>query len=178
MANCDPTTPDEIWYPLPSWPGYELSSDMRLRAHATPDGPRRSGIKKLTLASHGYLMTEMRRGGRKHTVCLHVLVAELAYGSTPEGMRVRHWNDDKGNNYPSNLAIGTQAENVHDMLRNGHARVGEQCAWAKLSNENVREIRRELASKMVLQKDLARRFNVHPCVISHINSRKRWKTLQ
>lgn len=52
---------------------------------------------------------------------VHKLVYETYIGDVPDGHVIRHLNDDKDMNQYSNLASGTQKENVADTFRNGHA---------------------------------------------------------
>ena len=40
-------------------------------------------------------------------------------GETPEGLEIRHLNDDKDDNRLENLAFGTSSDNMHDRVRNG-----------------------------------------------------------
>ena len=58
---------------------------------------------------------------------------------------VCHRDDDRRNNWPQNLYIGDYHSNAADSLRNGGRVRGEQHPFAKLSDEQVREIRRALA---------------------------------
>ena len=58
---------------------------------------------------------------------------------------VCHRDDDRRNNWPQNLYIGDYHSNAADSLRNGGRVRGEQHPSAKLSDEQVREIRRALA---------------------------------
>jgi len=73
---------------------------------------------------------------------------ELAYGPVPPGMRVLHACDNPPCQRPAHLFAGTQGENVLDMVRKGRNRVrawGEQHGHAKLTEADVREIRRRRA---------------------------------
>lgn len=56
-------------------------------------------------------------GKKRHSV--HVLVAEAFFGPRPTGMVVRHLNGDASDNRPSNLAYGTQSDNIADCFRHG-----------------------------------------------------------
>src|SRR5690606_11217835 len=62
-------------------------------------------------------------GGKSYRV--HRLVMEAFVGPLPEGMEVRHLDDDPDNNALSNLVYGTRSENLEDRVRLGthhHAR--------------------------------------------------------
>lgn len=75
---------------------------------------------------HGHKYTRLvDRRGRHVTVLVHRLVAEEFLPSVSEDYIgyydvVRHLDDNPINNHVSNLAYGTQKDNIEDMRRNGH----------------------------------------------------------
>ena len=56
----------------------------------------------------------------KH-VKVHRMVYETWIGVVPEGKQINHYDDDKRNIDVLNLYAGTQSQNRHDCVRNGHA---------------------------------------------------------
>lgn len=119
----------------------------------------------------------------------HRVAWEKAYGPIPKGMNVCHHCDNRSCINPDHLFLGTQKDNVDDMLKKGRGKgftkghkraVGELHGRTKLTNEQVKEI------KEILKKDqsygikikLAKRYNVHRCVISHINSGLSWRHIK
>jgi hypothetical protein len=53
-------------------------------------------------------------------ISVHILVALTYIGKRPyKAAQVRHWDDNKVNNAPSNLLYGSQLENMADAKRNG-----------------------------------------------------------
>ena len=50
---------------------------------------------------------------------VHQIVCEAFHGACPEGMEVRHLDDNKLNNAASNLQWGTRSENIQDRRTNG-----------------------------------------------------------
>lgn len=56
-------------------------------------------------------------GGKSHRV--HRLVMEAFVGPCPEGLEVRHLDDDPDNNHLVNLVYGTRSENLLDRVANG-----------------------------------------------------------
>lgn len=52
---------------------------------------------------------------------IHRMVAEVFIDNPENHPIVRHLNDCPDDNHYSNLAWGTQLENIHDSIRNGHA---------------------------------------------------------
>lgn len=81
------------------------------------------------------------RGTRRH-----VLVAETYLGPRPEGAGVRHLNGTAGDDRPENLAWGTQAENMRDMVDHGTSTHGKKNPMAKIGEDQVMEIRNRWAS--------------------------------
>ncbi len=99
------------WLPVPFAPGFEVSDLGFVR------GP--NGILSPWLdSSKGYPMVELRHGVNKR-FRVHNLVAPVFLGPRPEGMSCRHINDVKTDNRVENLAWGTHAENMRDVVLNG-----------------------------------------------------------
>lgn len=73
---------------------------------------------------------------------------------------------------PEHLSWGLQADNMADMKAKGRANApkGEAAHNAKLTNNQVREIRKSTETQRVLGK----RFGVDPSKISLIKNRKAW----
>ncbi|WP_180965600.1 NUMOD4 motif-containing HNH endonuclease [Corynebacterium xerosis] len=116
----------EAWRPIPGWEGrYEASTCGRIR-----NVPRRiimrNGIPKTIRPriltpqrkdKYGHLTLNLSRGdGRSNNRMVHTLVAATFIGPRPDGMQIRHLNGDPTDNRPENLAYGTHAENMRDMV--------------------------------------------------------------
>lgn len=87
----------------------------------------------------------------------------------PVGLVVRHSCDNRWCVNPAHLSIGTHADNVMDKVLKG-----KQGAKCKLTPDQVREIRRELAAG-VMQKRLAERYGVSQGAIRGIKIGKNWR---
>ena len=103
--------------------------------------------------------------GRKKTA--HRLSWEAYNGPAPKGMFVCHKCDNRACVNPAHLFLGTHADNMADMARKGRSYHGEKHHWAKLSTDDVDEIRR-FYSNGTPQKVLAREFGVTQGAISQI----------
>jgi hypothetical protein len=117
----------------------------------------------------------------------HRFAWTMAYGPIPEGMCVCHACDNKRCVNPEHLWLGTDAENMADKLKKGRqsrgesrretmrrvARRGETHADAKLTGEQVLEIRASDATN----RDLAKEFGVSTSCIYAIKARINWKHL-
>lgn len=79
---------------------------------------------------------------------------------------------------PDHLFIGTQTENVHDMIRKGRARYwprrGRSHPRAKLTEDDVRAARQRHADGQGCSA-LAREYGVSHSTMSRILSRHKWK---
>jgi hypothetical protein len=104
------------------------------------------------------------------------LVLLAFVGPKPEGMVIRHFPDRNiENNCLENLSYGTPKQNGEDMVVHGMSLRGEKNPKAKLTKEEVLEIRQLYATGRYFQKDLGKRFGVGQDIISSIHLRKIWK---
>jgi hypothetical protein len=181
MDLFDPTESDEVWYPIPGYPGYELSSELRIRSNHAAGTRKRAGrpgkphIMKTFRMKTGYPAVTLVCEGRPRSVYLHHVVAELAYGPRPKGLCVLHWDDDKNNLHASNLYYGTMLQNHADCKRNGNDRKchGSAHPRAKLDEAKVVEIHR-LTGEGFNQCQIARRLGVHQSTVNRIVRGARW----
>lgn len=77
---------------------------------------------------------------------------------------------------PRHLYWGTPIENAADRVRHGTHLKGEDCASAKLTVDQVREIRR--LSLSLPQREVADRFGISKQRVSKIVRREQWGWLQ
>jgi hypothetical protein len=89
----------------------------------------------------------------------------------PEGVVVCHHCDIKACVNPEHLFLGTYADNMQDASQKGRMSHGERAKQAKLTEQDVREIR---ASPMT-HAWLARHYGVDDSNIYCIRKRKTWK---
>ena len=109
----------------------------------------------------------------------HRVSYELHKGRVPNDMCVLHKCDIPTCVKPDHLFLGTQAENIRDMVTKGRARAGsygECCNFAKLNNFQVRVIKNLLKTSTLFQWEIADLFNVSAPNISDINTGKIWSS--
>ena len=72
------------------------------------------------------------------------------------------------------LRLGTRQSNMNDMVQDGHSTKGERAVNAKLTEKDVRQIKRLLVRGELLQREIGKRLGVKQPIISHIKTGKRW----
>lgn len=109
-------------------------------------------------------------------VAAHRHAYVLAYGEIPDGMYVLHKCDTPRCVNPDHLFLGTNDDNMHDMVLKRRSALGERNPRGKLFPEQVLEIRR-LCEEGVPQKKLAERFGVNVLAVNRVVRRASWRHL-
>ncbi len=104
----------------------------------------------------------------------HRVSWELVNGPIPSGLIVCHKCDVPACVRPDHLFLGTFNDNNKDLARKGHAARGERNAHAKLTEEQVIEIRQRYKNGES-GTTLAREFGVDPSNIWLIGTGRRWR---
>lgn len=101
----------------------------------------------------------------------------LSHGEIPDGLFVLHKCDNKICVNPNHLFLGTQLDNMQDMIAKGRKIVsnGERNGSAKLTRKQVDEIRQWYAQGGATQKEIAVKFGVQRTVVSRIVNKILWK---
>lgn len=121
---------------------------------------------------NGYGMVSLRRGKRKTFMPHRISWSFYNNQEIPAGHMICHKCDNRICVNPNHLYLGTGFDNNKDtVIRNrGNRKIGEQCSWSKLSEENVLAILKSDEK----QKLLAERYGVDQSMICQIKSGKRW----
>ncbi len=100
---------------------------------------------------------------------------EEMFGEIPHNMCVCHNCDNPSCVNPAHLFLGTQVDNIKDMVSKGRGgnHKGENNGRTKLTNDNVISIK-YLLSKGIFQKYIALVYNVSQVTISRIKLGKNW----
>lgn len=119
----------------------------------------------------------------------HRVAYELTNGPIPVGLLVCHRCDNPPCVNPAHLFLGTVADNVADMMAKGRGPNGERSGarthperiprgmaqgGAKLTDDQVVEIRRLYAAGAGSQRTLAARFGVAVITVSRVVRRTHW----
>lgn len=164
----------EEWREAPGFPLYQVSSEGRVRRH--PDHPSHLMRDELARSptSHGYSCVRLMRDKRAHWLTVHRLVCEAFHGPAPsEKHEVAHNDSDRSNNRASNLRWATRIGNFADKRTAGTHREGEAVPWAKLTERDVRTIRRLIAEGVSVTA-IARAYEVSNGAIDGIKSGRNW----
>lgn len=110
---------------------------------------------------------------------------EKEHNGTPT-LHVLHKCDVKSCCNPNHLFIGTNNDNMKDRNKKGRQARREKHPFykkphkngnAKLTMEDVKEIREKYAKGDIIQKELGRQYGINRSHISHIINGKSWKVI-
>lgn len=104
---------------------------------------------------------------RNRATGVHRVAYEAWVGPIPKGMFVCHSCDNRRCLNPEHLWLGSNAENMADMVAKGRG----PKTRAKLNPEKVAQIR----ASSETNKALAEYYGVDPSIISRVRSGSRWK---
>ena len=181
----------EIWKDVPEYEGYYQVSNMgRIRSverlvtqrHSATKGfytrkfPER--IMNPFADKSGYQYVSLSKDNCIERKCVHVLVLQAFIGNRPDNHECNHLNAIKNDNRLENLEYCTKSENIrysYNFPRKLGGTKGENHHKAKLTRNDVKEIRQLYLSKQYTQVQLAKIFNVTQTNISIITRGDGWK---
>ncbi len=168
MSATNPTTSVE-YRDIPDYPGYRVGTDCSVWSCLGIGGLLHGAItsnwrrKTLHVSKQGYHAVRLRR----QTITVHTLMLSAFVGPKPPGHECRHLNGNRLDNRLDNLAWGTHAENISDSFRHGTNGKGMKSHTPKLTDDEVREIRR-LRAENVCRRQVAARFGVTMATITRV----------
>jgi len=170
---------EEIWLDIKEYEGlYKVSSHGRVWSYPKKGKGGHNG-KMLSAGkdTNGYLKILLLKDKKRKTITIHRLVASAFIPNPNNYPIILHGDDNTANNYYKNLSWGTNKMNSEDMINKGRANKarGEKHGLAKLTEQQVLEIRAKYTGKYGEQKQLAIEYNIKHPAISEIISRKQWK---
>ena len=176
----------ESWKPISGYDGfYEVSNFGKVRSinrnvyHTSNKCMMNRSGRVLADGPYGaYKSVALCKDGGTDVRHVHVLVLEAFSGSRQSGMQCRHLNGNKLDNRIENLRWGTRAENEHDKIALGEILMGEDHGCAKVTEEEVRLIRRLRDRAGTTYKDLGAMFGLTASGIYRIVKRKTWAWLE
>lgn len=157
----------ERWLPVVGYEGrYEVSDLGRVRSLL-----RGCHFLAPHTKDRGHLQVTLRGEKRHHSV--HRLVLAAFVGPCPAGMMCRHLNGIPTDNRLENLRWGTAEENIADMRLHGTTPRGERNGSAKLTENEVRDIR----ASPLTGRAVAAIYGVHASRVFRIREGNAWKHL-
>lgn len=162
---------DIIWKDIPGYEGYyEVSNNGNVRSvnrwsvNSLGYWRHLKGAMKAKMKTRcGYLKVILCKDGKDKTIMVHqaVAMAFLGYMGGSKKSTVNHIDGDKTNNQVDNLEVVSMTENRRHAIRMGlWNQRGVNAIKAKLTSEDLRNIRQLYSTHQYTQKQLACMFNV------------------
>lgn len=184
MENFDDTN---IWRDVVGFEGYykvSISGQVYSLPKTTIGG---NGLRKLSgkilkpANKNGYLVVCLYNDASKKYVSIHRIVGQAFLKNPDNKPTINHINGDKADNRVENLEWVSQAENNKHAYDSGLVNTksrnyskGEARYNSKLTEQQVKEIRKEYRPRKVSQKKLAQKYGVSEIVIWSIIHNKIW----
>jgi HNH endonuclease len=130
---------------MPRWP--ERTLQERFEQFVSPEPNTGCWLWTGGYSANGY--------GRFNQTQAHRFSWELVHGPIPDGLQACHKCDVRACVNPEHIFIGTQSDNLRDMVQKGrdNPRRGEQHGRTKLTEEDVVKIRADTRSLRVIGKE-------------------------
>lgn len=167
----------EIWREIHfdtdlSYPKYEVSSHGRVKSYAVD---KTNGRIMKGSNVNGYISVMVRLGGKvSQTHYVHRLVAQAFLDEAEEEQKyVAHLDFDKTNNHRYNLKWMTEPE-LAAHNNNNPAIIKSRTTGYKLTESDVRVIKRLLKSNKTRLSMIAKRFGITHTQLNRIRSGENW----
>lgn len=168
----------EEWRPIAGWEDrYEVSSLGNVRRISPGRGATVGKVLTTRLfGSKGskYPAVNLYRPGYSKGYYVHILVARAFLGPTPIGKEINHKDLVKTNPRLDNLEFLTHRENADHASQGGVIHKGENHWNSKITEEDVRAIRR-LSAEGMSYKDISDKYPLSIEAIGRITLGKSWK---
>jgi transposase len=153
---------------IPTAPGYFVTEDGKVI------GKKFGRAVSQWVDSRGYANVTIYSVDGKKRFSVHVLVAEAFHGARPDGMVCMHINGNPSDNKADNLMWGTQSENKAHELQHGTRYTGQKHHKAKLSDQDVVQIKLDMASGM-RNTDICKKYGISSATAAAIKVGRQWK---
>lgn len=164
----------EIWKPIPEWPNYAVSTKGRIQRLVDGRGTRAGNVLSAFLVC-GYPSVNLVAAGRRQSVRVHRLVAQVFLPRPAGASEVNHIDASRSNNDISNLEWVTPSGNrLHGYAKGACQAKGERNGYSRMTEDAVREVRRRSPLTPMEKRALARRFAVSPATIADVAAHRTW----
>lgn len=170
----------EKWIPIERYDRwYDVSTYGRVRSWKDNGWGRleEPRLFKTPKNNSGYKSVSLSDRGDSTTHLIHRLVAQTFVPNPEDKPEVNHKDGDKENNFYLNLEWCTKLENESHCSESGLRNPvrGEKHPDARLTEEDVLEIRELYGTGDYYQREIGKMFGVSARHISSIVTRKKWK---
>lgn len=170
----------EVWKSVVGYEGlYQVSNKGRVKSlPRAVNAPQAGGIRmspgKILKPgnAHGRWLVSLSKQGQVKSCWVAHLVAEAFLGPNTNGSHVLHKNDVATDDRVENLRYGTHQENMADGKVNKKFQRGSKRYNAKLTEQQVIQIKLRLPHEKVSK--IAKAFGVSHAVVSMIKSGNNW----
>ncbi len=145
----------------------------RLEAYSVADPNSGCWLWVAAVSHNGYGLLGTGPGERR----THRLSYTEFKGPIPKGIKVLHRCDTPCCVNPEHLRLGTQQDNLTDMVQRGRSCFGELNGTAKLTNTEVLEIVDLLDTTDLSQKKIGILYDVSEVCIHKIHTGKNWSSV-
>lgn len=168
----------EIWKDIEGYEGkYQVSNLGRVRSLVDSNGNKRIKILSYNKHPQGYLKVNLWRDNKVRYKYVHRLVAR-AFIPNPNSLpQVNHISGVKTENNVQNLEWVSRIENMKHSFSIGLHPRGEKRSYAKFTNEQVKQIRKEYIphDKNFGLCALARKYGINHSSMKDIIDKKTYK---
>lgn len=169
-----------IEYRPTKYPGYFAGTDgfVWSQHHGNkgiqPDRPMRQ-LKAHPSTKSKYLNVVLTVDKRHINVRVHRAVCEAFHGPPPtDEHQASHRDDNHLNNHPDNLLWETPLENMRRRIENGIDDCGHRNSRAKLSEEQITQLREILRIRALTDEQVGEMFGVSRLFITKVNNGHRY----
>lgn len=166
----------EEWRTVECCPAYEVSSLGRVRRSLPGKRTRVGHILSTTGHNVRYLGVTLVFNGVRLSAQIHRLVCEAFHGPAPSAEhQSAHENGRNHDNRSNNLSWKLPVANAADRIRHGTQTCGEATHFAKLTEQQVLEIRSRHNGRRSGYADTAADYGVDKTLIGLIIRREVWQ---
>lgn len=171
-----------MWKPIKNYEGYyEVNENGEVRSVDRIVTTKKDGVVKHLkgryLIPHesgrGYPAVTLSKNRHLKTTYIHSLVAEAFLPQHDPNLVINHIDGNKWNNTVSNLEWITYSQNNQHAYDNGLKGRGEDFYISKLTEDQVRQIRKE--GKYDTYENIAAKYNVSKAAIRCVLLNRTWK---
>ena len=128
--------------------------------------------------TYGYLIVCLCKNCKSKFFKVHKLVLEHFINKKPKGLICCHNDGNRLNNKSDNLRWDTYKSNVQDAIKHKVFNVGEKCNLSKLSELDVKKIRKLLKENEYSNAEIAKMFSISKRNVLSIANNRIWKWLK